>query len=64
MIREAMVRAGVVEAVIHLPSRMRRDTSIPLTIWLLRAASSADETERRVLLVDASRLGAAGRSYS
>jgi type I restriction-modification system DNA methylase subunit len=61
-IREAMVRAGVIEAVIHLPSRLRRNTSIPLTIWLLRAAPSTDALSRRVLLVDASAMGTPGRS--
>lgn len=62
MIREAMVRAGVIEAVIHMPPRLRRDTSIPLTIWLLRAAQSTDAPSRPVLLVDASALGTPGRS--
>ncbi|MDQ3483967.1 MAG: N-6 DNA methylase [Actinomycetota bacterium] len=60
-IREAMVGAGVIEAVIHMPPRLRRDTSIPLTIWLLRAKPVKDAA-RRVLLVDASALGTAGRS--
>lgn len=62
MIREAMVRAGVIEAVIHTPARLRRDTSIPLTIWLLRAVPSTDAAARQVLLVDASALGTPGRS--
>lgn len=62
MLREAMVRAGVIEAVIHMPPRLRRDTSIPLAIWLLRAAPSADAPARPVLLVDASTLGTPGRS--
>lgn len=62
MIREAMIRAGVIEAVIHLPPRLRRDTSIPLTIWLLRPAPSTDAPARQVLLVDASGLGTPGRS--
>lgn len=61
-IREALVRAGVIEAVVHLPPRLRRNTSIPLTIWLLRAASPADDAARDVLLVDAAAIGTAGRS--
>lgn len=58
-IRHAMLQAGVVEAVIQLPGRMRADTSIPLVLWVLRAPSDATED---VLLVDASALGSTGRS--
>lgn len=58
-IRKALLDDGVVEAVIHLPPRLRRDTGIPLTIWLLRAPGVAPPP---VLLVDATALGTAGRS--
>lgn len=61
-IRQAMVHAGVVEAVVHLPPRLRRNTSIPLAIWLLRAEPASDERDGRVLLIDASAVGTAGRS--
>lgn len=60
-IRGRLVRAGLIEAVILLPARLRRNTSIPLTIWLLRGAPS-DDGEQRVLLIDASSLGTASRS--
>ncbi len=61
-IREALVRAGVIEAVIHLPPRLRRNTSIPLTIWLFRAAPPSSDALRLILLIDASELGTPGRS--
>lgn len=58
-IREQMIEAGVIEAVIQLPPRIRRDTSIPLTVWLLEKSS---EPRSRVLFIDASSLGTPGRS--
>lgn len=61
-IREAMIHAGVIEAVIHLPPRLRRDTSIPLTVWLLQVGRPNRGVPHPVLLVDASGLGTPGRS--
>ena len=58
-IRHAMIHAGVVEAMVQLPGRMRADTSIPLVLWVLRPPSDA---MREILMVDASVLGSAGRS--
>ena len=58
-IRQAMLRAGVVEAVIGLPGRLRANTSIPLALWVLRPPLP---TATSVLLVDASKLGTTGRS--
>ncbi len=58
-IRRAMLEAGVIEAVVQLPSRLRADTSIPLVLWILRAPQPEIG---RVLFVDASTLGATGRS--
>jgi type I restriction enzyme M protein len=60
-IRETMLEAGIVEAVIVLPPRLRLNTSIPLAVWLLRSPD-ARTTSERVLLVDASDLGVPGRS--
>lgn len=60
-IRGRLVRAGLIEALILLPARLRRDTSIPLTIWLLRE-QLAPADDRRLLLVDASAVGTPGRS--
>jgi type I restriction enzyme M protein len=60
-IRESMLEAGVVEAVIVLPPRLRLNTSIPLAVWLLRSPDARPVSER-VLLVDASELGTPGRS--
>ena len=61
-IRGQMVLAGVVEAVIQLPPRLRRDMSKAVTLWLLRSPSSPQSFRSPVLLVDASKLGKAGRS--
>lgn len=60
-IRRSMIEAGVVEAIVLLPPRLRADTSIPLAIWLLRSPYADDRTEE-ILLVDASGLGVPGRS--
>ena len=58
-VRQAMLHAGVVEAVIGLPGRLRANTSIPLALWVLRPPST---NVTSVLLVDASTLGTTGRS--
>ena len=58
-VRQAMLQAGVVEAVIGLPGRLRANTSIPLALWLLRPPLP---TATSILLVDASMLGTTGRS--
>lgn len=55
-IRQAMLDGGVIEAVIQLPPRLRRDTSIPLTVWVLRSPAAPPDRSA-VLLVDASDLG-------
>jgi type I restriction-modification system DNA methylase subunit len=60
-IRKSMLEAGVVEAVVHLPGRLRRNTSIPLAMWCLRSRTAVRPDED-VLLMDASKLGTAGRS--
>jgi type I restriction enzyme M protein len=59
-IRREMIEAGVVEAVIVLPPRLRADTSIPLALWLLRSPNARVDIGE-VLLVDASELGTSGR---
>lgn len=60
-IRQKMVEAGVVEAVVVLPQRLRTNTSIPLVLWLLRSPAAGVDA-RDVLLVDASDLADTGRS--
>lgn len=60
-IRRTMVEAGIVEAVVVLPPRLRTNTSIALAVWLLRSPGARVATED-VLLVDGSELGASGRS--
>ncbi|SNR52811.1 N-6 DNA Methylase [Haloechinothrix alba] len=51
VIRQAMVRRGVVRAVIALPPGLLRHTGIPVHLWVLRA-SEGDSAEP-ILLVDA-----------
>ena len=58
-VRQAMLEAGVVEAVVGLPGRLRANTSIPLALWVLRPPAP---NVTSVLLVDASTLGTTGRS--
>jgi type I restriction enzyme M protein len=60
-IRRGLVEAGVVEAIVALPPRLRTNTSIPLALWLLRSPAAPINLEE-ILLVDASDLGASGRS--
>ncbi|MCZ7537174.1 MAG: type I restriction-modification system subunit M [Acidimicrobiia bacterium] len=60
-IRSRMIDAGVVESVVLLPARLRRDTSIPLALWCLRPQGTL-EPDTAIMLVDASRLGSPGRS--
>ena len=54
-IRAAMIEAGVIEAVIALPSQLFASTSIPVSLWLLRQESASNALD--VLLVDARSLG-------
>jgi type I restriction-modification system DNA methylase subunit len=61
-IRKNLVLAGCVEAVIFLPTRFRPETSVPLSLWILRRplVERSDEVwgSKDVLLVDATGLGA------
>lgn len=64
--REGEIRAGLlddgcIEGIIELPERLRRNTSIPLTLWLLRSPNGEQPSTEGVLLVDASDLGTSGR---
>lgn len=58
-IRQRMLEDGIIEAVIQLPPRIRRNTSIPLTVWLLEAT---DRSRNEILLIDATSLGTPGRT--
>lgn len=60
-IRASMLDDACIEGVIQLPERLRRNTSIPLTLWLLRSSNREQASNEDVLLVDASDLGTAGR---
>jgi type I restriction enzyme M protein len=51
-LRAALVDAGVVERIITFPSRLFLNTSIPVTLWVLRKSRSDS-----VLMVDGSGLG-------
>jgi type I restriction-modification system DNA methylase subunit len=57
-----MVDAGIVEAIVVLPPRLRTNTSIALAVWLLRSPGALVIATDDVLLVDGSELGASGRS--
>ena len=60
-VRADLVRSGAVETIIALPPNLLQYTSIPLALWVLRAAE-AEIAKRGVMLIDASTpdVGAAG----
>lgn len=58
-VRRALLEAGVVEAVVGLPARLRADVSIPLALWVVRPPS---HNVTSVLVIDGSMLGTTGRS--
>ena len=58
-IRKAMLKAGVIKAVVQLPTRMRADTSVPMFLWVLQPPRPGAHS---VMLIDASSLGTASRS--
>ena len=58
-IRMAMLKEGVIKAVIQLPSRLRTETNVPVALWVLQSPESSADT---VLLIEASGLGKSGRS--
>lgn len=60
-IRQSMLESGAVDAVVVLPARLRRDTSIPLSLWCMRPPKSGG-TDGSILLVDASQIGRSSRS--
>ncbi len=60
-IRNEMLSAHVVDALVVLPARLRRNTSIQVVLWCLRSERAA-RPDDDVLLIDASQLGTAGRS--
>ena len=61
-IREAMVEDGVVEAVIALPGRLRSDTAVQTTLWVLKSPELRENVRQPILLVDATSMGTSGRS--
>ncbi len=61
VVRSRLVEAGVVESVIQLPPRLRRDTSIPIALWVL---VSVEQPSKSILMVDAATLGSLGRSVT
>ena len=56
-IRRALVEAGCVEAVVFMPAKLRRETSVPIALWVLRRPllerEDFLETSGYPLLVDA-----------
>ncbi|MCQ3812181.1 MAG: N-6 DNA methylase [Acidimicrobiia bacterium] len=58
-IRKAMLKEGVIKAVVQLPTRMRAETSVPMFLWVLQPPRPGAHS---VMLIDASSLGTASRS--
>lgn len=50
-VRQELVRAGCVEAIVALPPRLLPHTSVTLVLWVLRPAQTADQT---IAFIDAS----------
>ena len=61
-VRQNIIDAQVVQAIVMLPARMRRDTSAQLAVWVLRAPPEEVDADYPILLIDASILGKPGRS--
>lgn len=61
-VRQNIVDAQVVEAIVLLPPRMRRDTSAQLAVWVLRAPPVEVDPDYPILLIDASGLGRSSRT--
>ena len=59
-IREAMLRAGVIDAIIALPDRLFPSTPIPPSLWILRPPQQ-ETAVSDVLLVDATSMGVVER---
>ncbi len=60
-IRRHLLAGGVVEAAVQLPPRLRRDTTIPLVLWVLRRRDPQRPAPDDVLFIDASMLGKPSR---
>jgi type I restriction-modification system DNA methylase subunit len=60
-IRARMIEAGVVDAVVLLPPRLRRDVSIQLALWCLRSDRDPARDDQ-IMLADASLIGSPSRS--
>jgi SAM-dependent methyltransferase/transcriptional regulator with XRE-family HTH domain len=58
--RKKIIESGALDAVVLLPSRLRRDTSAQLVLWVLRRPSE-NSRSTDVLVIDGSSLGRAGR---
>lgn len=61
-VRQNIIDAQVVEAIVLLPPRMRRDTSAQLAVWVLRAPPVEVDPDYPILLIDASSLGRPSRT--
>jgi hypothetical protein len=60
-IAQNLLQSGAVVAVVLLPPRMRRNTSVPLALWVLRRPEQEMTGNASILVVDASKLGRPGR---
>jgi hypothetical protein len=63
-IRRALVEAGCVEAVVFMPAKLRRETSVPIALWVLRRPMLEREdfleTSGFPLIVDATGINPSG----
>ena len=60
-IRKAMLEDGAVSAMVLLPGRLRKNTSVPLVLWVVRRPIPDEEVGENLLLIDASSTGSPGR---
>lgn len=53
-IREKLIKDGVVEAIVNMPSGMFLTTGIPVCVWFLKKGRSQEEIEKGIYMMDAS----------
>ncbi len=62
-IRKAMLDDGAIAAMVLLPGRLRRNTSTPLVMWVVRRPTLDEAGSTDVLLIDATSLGRPGTEF-
>lgn len=54
LIRERLVKDGLVEAIVNMPSSMFLTTSIPVCVWFLKKGRSQEEIDKGIYMMEAS----------